>query len=203
MKKLKVNENILALMLLASFFAGWQVFVLAVAFIWGFCEMNDSLKSLSIKVGVVLGAVEILYLGWDVIVALKDLVLGGLKNVFDMLVSFGVTEELTYNTGRYLFNPVNYIFAIAESFVIFAALYVKLRFVLATVKNEELRGALAPVQSLINKMNNFVYNNFYEENKTQPASGNTKSSGGSGFCSQCGAKVDGKSPFCSSCGNKL
>lgn len=198
MKKLKVNENILALILLLSFFASDLALVISLVFIWAFCEINDTLKDLSIKVGVVMGAILILSLGWGVVEAGKDLIFGGLNNIFEMLVSWGVTSELTSNANQYVFSPVNSVFTIADYFIVFVILFVKLRFVLSVVKNEEMGGALWPLQSLINKMMNFVNNNFYEENKAPK-----KTASGNGFCNKCGAKADGKSPFCSSCGNKL
>lgn len=198
MKKIKVNENILALVLFVSFFASPYAYVVALLFIWGFCEMKDALKDLSIKIGVVLVAISVLKLGWDVVLAAKDLLFGGLDHIFQMLVSWGVDSSLTLNTTQYLFNPLEHIFAIASAFVMFVILYVQLRFVLSVIKNEEMRGALWPLQSLINKATNFVNNNFYEDNKSAK-----KASGAGSFCNKCGTKSDGNTAFCSSCGNKL
>lgn len=197
MKKLKVNENILALILLISFFLGSLPLVITLIFIWAFCDINDTLKDLSIKVGVVLAAISILELGWQLIEATKDLFFGSLQVLFQQLVAWGVDSDLTINTNMYLFNPIDNIFRIASYFITFVIILVKLRFVLAVVKNEEMKGALWPLQLLINKVNAFARNNFYEENKAP------KAASGSSFCNKCGAKSDGKTPFCSSCGNKL
>ena len=50
MKKFKVNENLLALLMFAAMFAGWQYLIIVTAFIWVFCEAGKSLKNLTIKI---------------------------------------------------------------------------------------------------------------------------------------------------------
>ena len=47
MKKVKVNENLLALLMFGSMFAGWQCMIIVVGFIWAFCETGKNLKDLT------------------------------------------------------------------------------------------------------------------------------------------------------------
>lgn len=198
MKKFKINENLLALLMFAAMFAGWQYLIIVAAFIWVFCECGNSLKNLTTKVIAVFGALTFISLGWDLILQLWDTVVGGIRNLFEALVSWGVDRDLVYNYDKYFATPFGYFLDILTSIVNLLILFVKVKFIYAVMNNKEMNGVLSPVQKFVNKILLFAKNNFYEEDK-----GAAKASSKTKFCPNCGQKCDEDTTFCTSCGNKF
>jgi hypothetical protein len=198
MKKIKVNENILALLLFGAMFAGWEYLILVTAFIWAFCEAGKSLKDLTIKVLAVFGACSLVMLFWDVVVQAFETVFGGLGNFFEILVSWGVDYGLIEGYNKYFYNPVcGSVLETIGSLLTLVILAVKAKFIYSVVVNKEMRGAFWPVQSFLNKILVFANNNFYEEDKASKAPAKSR------FCPKCGEKCDEDATFCTACGNKF
>lgn len=197
MKKIKVNENLLALLMFAAMFAGWQYLIIVTAFIWGFCECGNNLKNLTIKVVAVFGSLALVQLGWDLVLQAWDVVAGGLNRLFEALVSWGVDNDLVYNYNKYFTTPLGYFLEIVTSVITFAVLFVKLVFINNVLRNKEMTGVLAPFQKIANRIMLFAKNNFYEDDKASKDTAKTK------FCPNCGQKCDEETTFCTSCGNKF
>ena len=198
MKKFKINENLLALLMFGAMFAGWEYLIIVTGFIWAFCEAGKSLKDLTIKVVAVFGACALTMLFWDVLVQGIDALFGGLRTFFEMLVSWGVDYELIEGYDEYFYNPIcTYLVSILGNVLAFIVVLVKAKFIYTVITNKEMRGAFWPVQILLNKVLVFANNNFYEEDKA------AKTTGKSRFCPNCGEKCDEDAAFCTSCGNKF
>lgn len=198
MKKFKINENLLALLMFGAMFAGWEYLIIVTGFIWAFCEAGKSLKDLTIKVVAVFGACALTMLFWDVLVQGIDALFGGLRTFFEMLVSWGVDYELIEGYDEYFYNPIcTYLVSILGNVLAFIVVLVKAKFIYTVITNKEMRGAFWPVQVLLNKVLVFANNNFYEEDKA------AKTTGKSRFCPSCGEKCDEDAAFCTSCGNKF
>lgn len=196
MKKLKVNENIFALLMFASIFAGWQYLVIVTAFIWAFCETGKSLQNLTVKVIAVFGALAIVDLGWDLIVQGVDMTMGGLNRFFQMLVSWGVSGDLVVNANRYAFTPIDLLVQIFGSILAFLLLLARLKFICEIIANKNA-DTIWPFKGFANKIEAFANNHFYEEDK-----GATGAGKGS-FCPKCGTKCEDGAQFCPSCGSKF
>ena len=178
MKKFKVNENLLALLMFGPMFAGWECMIIVVGFIWAFCETGKNLKDLTIKVLALFGACAVTMLAWDVVTQAIITVFGGLRKFFEMLVSWGVSFDLVDGT--------------------LIVMAVKFKFIYAVITNKEMKGAFFPVQLFLDKVTDFANNNFYEEDKA-PKAASAKGK----FCPKCGEKVEDDASFCTSCGNKF
>ena len=198
MKKFKINENLLALLMFGAMFAGWEYLILVTAFIWVFCESGKSLKDLTVKIFAVFGACALTLLFWDVLVQGFDALFGGLREFFKMLVSWGVDYDLIDGYDTYFYNPICiHLLEILGGVLSFAVLLVKSAFIYSVIRNKEMRGFFGPIQTLINKVLVFANNNFYEDDKASKANAKSR------FCPKCGAKCDEDSSFCTSCGNKF
>ena len=195
MKKLKVNENILALLMFITMFAGWQYMIIVVGFIWAFCEAGNSLQKLTVKVVSVFGAIAIVSLMWSLIVQGVDATMGGLNKFFQMLVSWGVDANLVTNANRYAFTPIELLLSIFESVLNLLLLIVKVRFIFSVITNKNYNG-FWPVRGIAEKIEHFATNKYYEEDKA-------KASEKGGFCPKCGTKCEDGAAFCPSCGNKF
>lgn len=198
MKKFKINENLLALLMFGAMFAGWEYLIIVTAFIWGFCEAGKSLKDLTVKVLAVFGACAVTLLFWNVLVQGIDALFGGLRHFFEMLVSWGVDYDLIEGYDKYFYNPICLkVVEILEGVLSFVIVAVKAKFIYSVIANKEMRGVFWPVQSLLNKVLVFANNNFYEEDKAN------KTNAKSRFCPKCGEKCDEDATFCTACGNKF
>ena len=196
MKKLKVNENILALLMFASIFAGWQYLVIITAFIWAFCEAGKSLQNLTVKVISVFGALAIIELGWELIVQGVDALFGGFNRLFQMLVSWGVSADLVLTSTQYVFTPIELLVQICTSVVAFLLLLGKLIFIVEIISNKEVK-TIWPFSGFAKKIEEFATNHYYEEDKaSKPAKGPL-------FCPKCGAKLEDGAQFCPGCGEKI
>ena len=200
MKKIKVNENILALLMFASIFAGWPYLIVVTAFIWAFCEVGKSLQKLTVKIISVFGALAIIDLGWDLIVQGVDMTFGGLNRFFSMLVSWGVSPELVTNATRYAFTPIDLLVQIFGSILTFLLLLAKIKFIVEIIANKNAT-TIWPFKGFAEKIEDFANNRFYEEDKA--AKEPTKSAEKSKFCPKCGTKLEGDSKFCPACGEKI
>ena len=196
MKKLKVNENILALLMFASIFAGWQYLVIVTAFIWAFCEAGKSLQNLTVKIISVFGALAIIDLGWDLIVQGVDMSFGGLNRFFQMLVSWGVSPDLVVTSNTYVFTPIQLLVQIVGSVVAFLLLLAKLKFIVEILANKDAK-TIWPFNGFAKKIEEFANNNFYVDDKA------SKQSEKATFCTECGAKIEDGAVFCPTCGHKF
>lgn len=200
MKKFKVNENLLALLMFGSMFAGWQCMIIVVGFIWAFCETGKNLKDLTIKVLALFGACAVTMLAWDVVTQAIITVFGGLRKFFEMLVSWGVSFDLVDGYDKYFYNPIcqKLIIEIVGEVLTLIVMVVKFKFIYSVITNKEMKGAFFPVQLFLDKVTDFANNNFYEEDKA-PKAASVKGK----FCPKCGEKVEDDASFCTSCGNKF
>lgn len=197
MKKLKVNENILALLLfLTMFVTSWEIMIIVIGFIWAFCETGKSLQKLTIKVASLLAAIAVVTLVWSLILQGVDATLGGLNKFFQMLVSWGVSPSLVTNANQYAFTPIDLLLSIFDSILALLLLIVKVKFVFSVLSNRNY-GGFWPVRGLAQKIENFATNKFYDEDK------DGKATGKSAFCPKCGEKCEDGAAFCPSCGNKF
>jgi len=196
MKKLKVNENILALLMFASIFAGWQYLVIVTAFIWAFCEAGKSLQNLTVKIISVFGALAIINLGWDLIVQGVDMSFGGLNKFFQMLVSWGVSPDLVVTSNTYVFTPIQLLVQIVGSVVAFLLLLAKLKFIVEILANKDAK-TIWPFNGFAKKIEEFANNNFYVDDKA------SKQSEKATFCTECGSKIEDGAVFCPTCGHKF
>ena len=75
MGKVKINNNLAALMLVASIFAGWGTLMIVTILMIIFCDLNDKIKPLIIKVVSFMAGITLILLGWDLVSNGIDLIL--------------------------------------------------------------------------------------------------------------------------------
>lgn len=162
MKSFKVNENLLGLLLVGAMFAGWEYLIVVTAFSLVFCDISEKFKDLVVKVLAVFIAISLILLLWDLVLEGKEVIFGGLRSFFELLVSWGVDSDLLYNFDKYFMNIINFIFNIAGDVLVFIVLAIKVRFIFSVLNNKEMSSVFGPVQSFINKSLAFAKNNFYK-----------------------------------------
>lgn len=153
MSKIKINPGLAAIVLLACLFAGWQTLLLVVLFMLLFCEVDDKLKSIIIKVITFFAAYTIVSTAWDLIVGGVNLVLGTINDVLNLINSFlDITDQIDFTPlTQYCLNPISKLVSMADNIVSFIFLIVKFTFIIATIQNKP-----AKENFVSKKINEFV-----------------------------------------------
>ena len=79
MNKLKINNSLAAIILVASLFAGWQTMLLVVLLMLIFCELDDKIKNLATTVIAFLVGLTLISILWALIYDGVNLLLVGRK----------------------------------------------------------------------------------------------------------------------------
>ena len=151
MTKFKINTVIAATALLAGILAGWDTFLIITVLILLFCEMNDNLKNVMIRIITFFLALTFFTLVWNLIVDGISLI----PNLIEQLVSLinnYLTEQINiYKLEAYLFKPILEITSIANTVVSYLLMFVKFSFVIAILRNKPMKENF-----IIKKINDFV-----------------------------------------------
>ena len=87
MNKLKINNGLAAIILLASLFAGWQTLLLAVILMLIFCEVNDKVRNLMVNVIAFLVGLTLISFAWSIISDGVSLVFKGIESIVNVINS--------------------------------------------------------------------------------------------------------------------
>ena len=88
MNKLKINNGLAAIILLASLFAGWQTLLLAVILMLIFCEVNDKVRNLMVNVIAFLVGLTLISFAWSIISDGISLVFKGIESIVNVINSY-------------------------------------------------------------------------------------------------------------------
>ena len=78
MGKLKINSGLISLILVACLFMGWTTMLTVAALILIFCEIDDKVKNVFVRVLSFLIAITLFNLLWDLITGAINLVISSL-----------------------------------------------------------------------------------------------------------------------------
>lgn len=162
MSKLKVNSNLLAVLVVISLFAGWQYMILVSAFIWCFCETSDNLKNLMIKVIAIYGGCFLFSTLWNLIDGGYELVVDGINGIFKIINSWNTSVMMPKELTQYLLNPLSVVMNFLGSVVKFIVLLVKFRFVVSVIANRPMGGVFSKIQEYVNYFVNFANSNLFQ-----------------------------------------
>lgn len=165
MKKLKVNANILSMILLISLFAlEWKWIIIVSVFIWCFCESSQQIKNLVIRCLAVYAGCFLFSWLWDIIVNGYGFGVSGLNGLFSILAGFGADmSEVIINVNKYLLDPADIIIKVLGKGVDFVILLAKFKFIVSVITNRPLTGIFGKIQQYIGYFINFGNSNLYED----------------------------------------
>lgn len=163
MKKLKVNSNLLALLVLISLFAGWEYMIIVTAFIWCFCESSQNLKNLTISAIAIYAGCYLFSLLWTLIYDGYGLGVDALEGFFGIIGSYSSDVTMPTELTQYLLNPLAIVMDFLGNVVKFIIILVKFKFVISVVTNRPMAGVFSKIQEYINYFINFANSNLYDE----------------------------------------
>ena len=135
MNKLKINNGLAAIILLASLFAGWQTLLLAVILMLIFCEVNDKVRNLMVNVIAFLVGLTLISFAWSIISDGVSLVFKGIEsivNVINSYLSYGNQINIATLQTKFM-SPVTTIISFLDSGVDYLLMLTKFLFVVSTL----------------------------------------------------------------------
>lgn len=151
MTKVKINSGLMALMITASLFVGWQTLLLVTVLLFAFFEVEDSVKNVAIKVITFYIALAIVSAGWGLIVDGIKLVFSSINNVVLTIDSY-LEEPIDISKLQlYVFTPITNIVKIADEIISYLFILVKLGFVISVLTGKKQKDNV-----ITNKINDFV-----------------------------------------------
>jgi len=169
MEDTKLNNGIAALLVIASFFAGWQTILLVAALLLVFGKVNESTKQVIIRVVAFLAGIALFMMIWDLLLNVYSLITGSLNN-FAEFFNYYLKKPINLSKlFKYFLSPVGTVLRTIDSYVDFIVTIIKLLFVIAVVNNKPTNKnfLFKLVDGLVKKFSNFVNN--YDKAPAAPA----------------------------------
>ena len=168
MNKLKINNSLAAIILVAALFAGWQTMLLVVLLMLIFCELDDKIKNLATTVIAFFVGLTLISMLWTLIYDGVNLLLDSIETIVNILntyLSSGSKIDILSLQGKFV-NPVKQLLEIVSSGVSFLITFTKFGFIIsiftgAAMKNNAFT---RKVNEYINKALGFI--NSYGVNQT-------------------------------------
>lgn len=153
MSKVKINPGLAAVMLVASLFAGWGTLLMVTVLMLIFCDMEDKVKSVIVRVVSFYIGLTLLSMAWGLIYDGIDLVIDAIAKLVDTINSYLTYPNIIDITKlkAYLFTPVSNIADIANSVIGYLIVFAKFAFIVSIVA-----GKAAKETFVTKKINEYV-----------------------------------------------
>lgn len=167
MGKVKINNNVAALMIVVSIFAGFETLLIVTALMAIFCDMNDKIKPLIIKVISFMAGLALISLGWKLISNGVDLVFDLFENIIKIInsyLSYSSKINITDFETKFV-SPVKIIVSSIGTIISYLILVFKFGFIISVVSGKAMKETAwtKKVNKFISKFVNF--SNSYNENE--------------------------------------
>lgn len=139
MTKLKINSGLASIIVLASLFAGWQTLLLVVLFILLFCEIDDTIKGIIVKVVSFFVALTLFSTIWSIITDMFPIVVSSFNKFMGIIEGYMDKPIDLSKVNAYLFNPIESIISIADSIVQYVLVIVKFMFIISVLANKVMK----------------------------------------------------------------
>lgn len=153
MSRVKIKSGLASLIIVASMFAGWQTLLIVCALMLLFCEIEDSVKNVMVKVITFTAGVALFSLAWGLIVDGIELITKSLTDLIGVINGY-LEYDSKINISKfenYLLNPVNSLASIADNIVNYLITFVRFGFIFGI-----LTGKLQKPNFISNKINEFI-----------------------------------------------
>ena len=165
MGKVKINNNLATLMLVASIFAGWGTLMIVTILMIIFCDLNDKIKPLIIKVVSFMAGITLILLGWDLVSNGIDLIFKLFNNIISIInsyLSYSNKIDLVEFEGKFVV-PVTTVVASIGSIIKYLVTFSKFGFIIAVISGKAMKenAWTKKVNQYVSKFTNFA-NSFDE-----------------------------------------
>ena len=161
MENTKTNSGILALVVVAAIFAGWQATLIVSAMVLLFGNIEEGTKKVLITVLTFLAGLALFELCWGLIVGGISLVSGTITDVVNIINMYVKNPISTLKLQQYVLTPISGVVNILDNVVEYAMSFLKFLFILSIIANKKLSKnyIFDKIYSYVEKFANYV-NNF-------------------------------------------
>jgi len=176
MNKMKLSSGLGSILLVASLFAGWQTLLLITILMFVFCEIEESVKDVAIKVITFFVGFTIVSIGWDIVINGVSAVTGGIDSLVGMINTY--LDSIDYINANKLIAPIHAVKNIASSIMTVLFMVVKLGFIISilTGKSGNKNILSSKIDEYVNKALNYVSGNVTNMNSTMQTAPSAPSS---------------------------
>ena len=155
MNKVKIKTDLASIIVVACLFGGWQTMLLIPLLILIFCEVDDKVKDVMVKVIAFSIGVAIVRLGWSVIYSSGNLLTSALTEIISSTAS---TLKLfsIYKVNSYVVSPISKVLSYADRIVSILLSVTELLYVLSILTNKPAKSN--PISNFVNKQVTKVIN---------------------------------------------
>ena len=152
-------------MLVASIFAGWGTLMIVTILMIVFCDLNDKIKPLIIKVVSFMAGITLILLGWDLVSNGIDLIFKLFNNIISIInsyLSYSNKIDLVEFQGKFVV-PVTTVVASIGSIIKYLVTFSKFGFIIAIISGKAMKenAWTKKVNQYVSKFTNFA-NSFDE-----------------------------------------
>jgi hypothetical protein len=153
MSKTKVNPGLAAVMIVASMFAGWQTLLIVSVLLLLFCELDEKVKNIMVRVITFSAGLALFIMCWGLIVEGIKLIPSTLNSCVDFINSFlSVGDKIDATTLQTkLCGPINTAVNAVDNIVSFLITLAKFAFIVALIG-----GKKAKDNAISTKINGYV-----------------------------------------------
>ncbi len=181
MNKLKINNSLAAIILVATLFAGWQTTLLVILLMLIFCEFDDKIKNLLTTVIAFSVGLTLVSILWSLIYDGANLLLDSLATIIDIInryLSAGNRIDITNFTLKFI-EPVKSILELGNSGIDLLIMLTKFGFIISIFTGTAMKNNAftRKVNDYINKA--LVYINNFEINQQGTVNNNNNNNNNS------------------------
>lgn len=151
MTRIKLNSGLASIILLASLFAGWGTLLTVVVLMFLFCDADEKVNGVAIKVITFYAGVSLFTMAWGLIVDGVDLIIASFNSLVGVINGYLESPIDLTKLKLYLLNPISSIVNILDGIVLYLVTFAKFSFIVAVLANKELKENI-----IVKKINEFV-----------------------------------------------
>lgn len=153
MSKSKISSGLAAVMLIGSLFVGWQAMLIVTVLLFAFCEVDERVKNVAIKVIT-------FYLGLTLVITVWGLVYDGVDLIFSSIDKIVTTINSYLDYGKqidieklqsYVITPASNLLKIADNIASYLFVFVKFGFIVSLFTGKNQKDNV-----ITNKINGYV-----------------------------------------------
>lgn len=163
MSRIKLNNGLAALIFVACLFSGWSTLLIVTILALLFCEIDDKVKNIIIKVIAFYAGYTLISMGWDLISSGIGLIFDAIEKFVAVINSY--LDPIDYisltKLNSYLFNPIEIVVGLLGQVISYLLTFAKFAFIITILTGKVIKQTpiSKKIDEYVSKVVNFI-NNF-------------------------------------------
>jgi len=156
MNKIKLSSGLASILLVVSFFLGWQSLLTLVVLMLAFVEMNDGIKQTMVRVLSFFVGLTIVTLGWDLITSGVDVIMVSIDKLVGIINGYLDSPMDISKLYLYLLTPISKVVELADGIIGWLLAFAKFGFIVGLLTNKMMKETF-----ISKKINEFINKTLY------------------------------------------